>query len=143
MKRCALFFGCLLLLIFVGGSLFTPWTWQWNASNLQVRMHNIGNERRHQGSYGESAYWSKLSFFTADWWRDFGTDQVSYGRDVMTSASEMRLAGAAPNGVWVHVRYQEVANERTTAFDKSIFIPAHGEAHVDISPDIYITGSFD
>ena len=45
LKRFVLLISTLLLLAIVSASLFTPWTWQWNGNNLQVRIHNIGHER--------------------------------------------------------------------------------------------------
>jgi hypothetical protein len=139
-KRAAVIFFCVVLVIFVYGSLFMPGTWQWGANNLQVRLFNKANERQHVGSYGCGAGWSKLSFFLGDWWRPIGPGTWKGGNTVIVDSSDFHIAWVSPKGVTVRVRYQENFNSATTSIDKLIFIPSHESARVDASPDIYITG---
>jgi hypothetical protein len=138
-KRTAVIFFCVVLIVFICGSLFTPWTWKWGANNLQVKLHNSANERNHVGSYCEGAGWSKLSFFLGDWWRA-SQGKWTGGNTTITNASDIHIAWVSPKGVTVRVRYQQNVNGATTSIDQLIFIPSHESARVDASPDLYITG---
>ena len=143
MKRIALFSVCLFLLFFAAGSLLTPWAWDWTANNLQVSLHNQAHEEQQVGSFGMSAGWSRLSALLGGWVGMGGTSAWHDGKTTITTAYNLHIAGVSPGGVTVRVRYQEKWNGRDISFDKLIFVPSTGEARVEATPGIYITGTFE
>jgi hypothetical protein len=143
-KRVAVIILCFLLLIFIYGSLFMPKTWQWGASNLHVMVHHSPREGVYADWGGEGASWSKLSFFTGDWWRLFGPGTSDGGNQHFIDSCDTHIAWVTREGVSVRVRYEQKVNEVTAiSFDRWIFIPATNTARIDVTPDISITGKFE
>jgi len=138
MRRFGLVAGGLVLLIFFGTDLLTPQAWHWRGNNLQVTLNNEGNRRRGAGSISDSAGWSKSSLVLVDWWRE-----SEGGSGSKQETTDFHIAGVSRRGVSVPVRYSQTAGDTKTSFDRVIFIPAHGIARVEVSPDFYLTGDFE
>jgi hypothetical protein len=147
--RFALLAFCLVFLLFAGVSLFTPWTWKWSSANLYVKVYNkdVNNKYAIQFFRSGGAHWSKSDFFSGNSWQvsqGHGGGKDDQGKDfTVTYTLDRRIVGVSYRGVSVRVRYQQKFNTTETSFDKLIFIPSHGSANVDASPDYYITGAIE